>query len=81
MKEGTSHVITMFLVICFAFGVMVGLAGLGIGLIFLNVSQGVGLGIVCFGGGALLGATFGAKRIMRALIETYKEMESKNGKV
>lgn len=42
----------------------------------LKKDQVVGVGILSVGCGSLFGMVFGAKRIMRALIETLKETKS-----
>ena len=75
VENKTEHVIGVFLLICVAFGFMIGCIGLGAGLVFLNVPQAFGLGILSVGCGSLFGAIFGGKRIMRSMIETLKEME------
>jgi hypothetical protein len=76
MTLKTDQVVGVFIVICVAFGLLIGCVGLGAGLIFLSVSQAVGVGILSVGCGSLFGMVFGGKRIMRALIETLKEMET-----
>jgi hypothetical protein len=73
----TDQIIGVFVVICFSFGLVIGCVGLGAALIFLSVAQAFGVGILSAGCGALFGLVFGGKRIMRALVETLKEMEVK----
>ncbi|WP_184310156.1 hypothetical protein [Aporhodopirellula rubra] len=77
MENKMESVVGVFLLICVAFGSAIGCIGFGVGLIFLSVPQAFGLGILSVGCGALFGAIFGGKRIMRSLIETLKEMEQK----
>ena len=69
-------VIFSLVVICVAIGLLVGFAGLGVGLVFLSLPQAVGVGILSAGCGALYGLTFGARRLLRALVEVLKEMKS-----
>jgi len=78
MKIEPDKTVVVFFVICFSFGIIFGCVGFGVGLLALTAAQGVGLGILSFGVGAMFSAVFGAKRIMRALIDTIKEMELKN---
>lgn len=78
MTIDTEKVVGIFLLICFGFGVVVGVAGLGVGLLFLNIQKAIGLGLLACGCGGLLGALFGGKRIMRALIETMNDMQKQS---
>jgi len=74
MKPDAGSAVAVFLVVCFAFGAMLGLIGLGIGLVFLTASQGIGIGIITFGCGAFYGAAIGGKRIMRLIMRTMMEI-------
>ena len=74
MQVDAGSAMVAFLVACFAFGAMLGLVGLGVGLVFLTASQGVGVGIITFGVGAFYGAAIGGKRIMRLIAKTMTEI-------
>ena len=78
MSEHTDRVVVLLLIISFAFGLVLGCVGLGIGLVFATLQQAIGLGILSIGFGALYGMSWGARRILKALIETMKEMEAKS---
>lgn len=78
MKHSTESAVFVFIAICFAFGVMVGLAALGAGLVWLTPSQGIGCGILGIGCGAFYGAAIGGKRIMQVIMKTIIELETKD---
>ncbi len=76
MKAKPEHVISLLLLTCTVFGLFAAGIGLGAGLIFLNVQQSIGIGLLSFGVGASFSGTFGAKAILKALIQTIREMET-----
>lgn len=61
------------LVMCCLFGAMFAAIAFGLGMIFLTIQQAIGLAFLSFGLGTFHGATFGAKRIAKAVNETMKE--------
>lgn len=75
-SERTDRIVVLLLIISFAFGVFVGCVGLGFGLIFATIQQAIGIALLAVGFGALYGVSFGATRILRAIVKTMKQMES-----
>jgi phosphate/sulfate permease len=76
----TDQIVGVFLLVCVAFGLFIGCIGFGFGLIFLSVQQSIGIGILSFGGGGFIGAVFGGKRILKAVVETFTELENPKAK-
>ena len=74
--EKRDFAIFWFMVICCLMGVFFASVALGCGLIFLSLQRAIGLAILAFGAGAIYGASVEAKRIVRAVVETIKEMEA-----
>ncbi len=72
-EHETENVICVFLIICGAFGCVIGFIGLGIGLLFLDVTKSFGLAFLSGGLGAIFGGGIGGKRILRAIVDTMEE--------
>jgi len=75
MAERSDQVFVVFLMICVSFGLVFGCFGFGLGLLFLPLQKAIGAFILSIGFGTLYAMTREAKRIIRALLETLKEME------
>jgi phosphate/sulfate permease len=75
MVTKTESMMVVFLLVCFAFGIFLGCIGLGIGLIFFTVQQAFGISILTFGVGAFFGAAFGGRRVLKAIAQTFIDME------
>ena len=73
MDVKSNVVIVVFLWMCAFFGVMVGCLGFGLGLLLLTVPQAIGLGILSVPLGALLGMTFGARKLVRVILKSMEE--------
>lgn len=80
MKVTSDRVVGAVVILCFAFGIVLGCVGLGGALVVLPVRQSIGVGILSFGAGAVFGMVFGAKRIMRSVIDTCREIQADDSK-
>ncbi len=76
MATERDSVIGWYMMLCTAFGVAVGLIGLGFGLVFLSPLQGFGVGLLSFGIGLAYGFLFSSRRIFRVILITVREMAS-----
>lgn len=76
-EQTTATVVAVFLIISGAIGLAIGIFGLGIGLLFLSVSQAIGVALLSTGVGAIAGGCIGCKAILRAIIRACEDLQNK----